>query len=75
MAEKKAAAKKKPELPKATFQVGDKKYKFNHPIFIAPGFNSNNPIEAAKALEDPKLLTYLVKIGSGVIEEVQEGGK
>lgn len=75
MAEKKAAEKKKPELPKATFQVGEKKYKFIRPILKATGFNKNEAILAVDALKDPKLLTHLVKIGAGVIEEVEEGGK
>lgn len=78
----KVEKKEKPTIPTTQFQVGNEKFKFTHPVFVVPGFNKNQPIEAKDALKDGKILAYLVKAGASVIESTgevvpakEEGGK
>lgn len=61
-----------------SFEVEDRGvYRLVLDKFIVPGHNGNQPITAEEALEDPKVLAYLVNAESSAIElettENQEG--
>lgn len=64
---KETAAPLVPEIPKATFEVGKKKYRF-----VVASFNVPNKgvLTATEALTDKEVLAYLVEVKAAVIEEV-----
>lgn len=56
------------EVPKQTFKVDDKTYKFNVGKYIIPGAGRTL---AADALKNPAELERLVEVNSGVIQLVK----
>ena len=62
---------KKKVIPSDVFEADGKKYKFVAYAFILDG----EQITAEQALKDEKVLAQLVKIKSGVIAPVEEGGE
>jgi hypothetical protein len=60
--------KAKPVVPNDLFKVGGKSYRF----VLAQVIIDKKTITATDALTDEVMLAHLVKIGSGVLEEVAE---
>jgi predicted RNase H-like nuclease (RuvC/YqgF family) len=60
------AEEKKPEIPKESFKVDKKEYRFITPVFV----HKKQRVTAEAALKDKVLLAHLVKIKSGFIQEI-----